>query len=399
MRSVLSLLLLLSPVSALRLLPRSGPEAGAAKFLDRFRRQAPVADDEPAGPAGPARRTLGVAAIGALAALGGSPVRASAEPTEYYVMDQLASFAPKKSPFRVGKFWLLRKPWSERKFEDKFSKVPVFIITNAKGDPYFSPTPDGESQIGRFYIDPRDAQDVLDEFLQEPATSEARLSITSMARALEIVADSSKQNRKKAVVDFPELRKPDDLTAEQQNEEMRRMLNQVHASMLAESEEMDVMHQEDAYLYWEVVGSQRASADLQNVMGARDVQRRSAKAQRAAVALPPSLVLGAEGLLVKKCGEMVTPLFFCLEDLEAAWEAMVERLPEGQRPGPPVISTYDLNDVLQLMAEAEDDKDGVQQISLQPMREARRFIQRVKRDKSTKAVLNVPADVIGRRGG
>mmetsp|Transcript_34928 Transcript_34928/g.109785 ORF Transcript_34928/g.109785 Transcript_34928/m.109785 type:complete len:110 (-) Transcript_34928:25-354(-) len=106
------------------------------------------------------------------------------------------------------------------------------------------------------------------------------------------------------------------------------------------------------------------------------------------------MVYCCEGMRTRRGGEEVMPFFASLEDLQRAYDRMAAAAGE-ENPPEMTYKAFQLYDVLRNMLIGAE---GWEKVSIEPMREGRKFVRKAKQLKSAKATLIDPADVIGRRG-
>eukprot|EP00968_Pinguiococcus_pyrenoidosus_P000598 scaffold34_cov260-Pinguiococcus_pyrenoidosus.AAC.24 len=273
------------------------------------------------------------------------------------------------------------------------------MITNGNGDPYFIPVKGANAQVGKFYLDPRDAQEVLDEFLQDAGFESARLSVVSMARAMDIMTESADQNEDNQDEELLEMGDEirelandideEFLSAQGRQEEARRQVKMMkRARLMTLDEQTDLLTEDEELplILWDFVGSLRSLEAMADATGGNTA---------ALLTEQPAYVYYIEGIKTRRGGEDVTPYFFDLADLRRAYFDVVQSMDPDEIPDElPNIKAVELEDVLKAMLIGGEDWSS---ISLEPMYEAKKFVRRAKKYTTPGAHLDEPADIIGRR--
>ncbi len=85
------------------------------------------------------------------------------------------------------------KPFSRRTLKEKLASVPCFLVCNQQGSPYLVPLETG-FDVGVVFLDPADAEEMLQSMVQNPQTADARILVMGMDKGLELVQSEPRRN-------------------------------------------------------------------------------------------------------------------------------------------------------------------------------------------------------------
>src|SRR6056297_1959131 len=85
------------------------------------------------------------------------------------------------------------KPFSRRTLKEKLASVPCFLVCNQQGSPYLVPLETG-FDVGVVFLDPADAEEMLQSMVQNPQTADARVLVMGLDKGLELVQSEPRRN-------------------------------------------------------------------------------------------------------------------------------------------------------------------------------------------------------------
>ncbi|GAB5034779.1 chloroplast inner membrane import protein tic22 [Nannochloropsis oceanica] len=85
------------------------------------------------------------------------------------------------------------KPFSRRSLKEKLASVPCFLVCNQQGSPYLVPLETG-FDVGVVFLDPADAEEMLQSMVQNPQTADARILVMGLDKGLELVQSEPRRN-------------------------------------------------------------------------------------------------------------------------------------------------------------------------------------------------------------
>jgi len=248
------------------------------------------------------------------------------------------------------------KKFTDRTLYEKMANVPVFVVTNAAGQPYLVPTygdssTEGEAfSAGLFFFDPEDAEAMMTEMLQSAGgRPDARIFAINLEKAAAMAFQPAKELGVGQMIGFRFF--PNSKQLE-------------NCGLYASEAEMKI--------------AERAAKDQKGVQKV-DVYGTQSLTQ---VSIPLFYV---PGLQIKKDRANVKPLFFSLEDAKGVWEKAKKRDKENLMPDKMKAHVLDFFGVL---TDMQQNPSETQEYGFFPMKKAIDFVKKVKRTGSSQARLH-----------
>ncbi|AEA38671.1 translocator of the inner chloroplast membrane (nucleomorph) [Cryptomonas paramecium] len=204
--------------------------------------------------------------------------------------------------------------FSSKNYYQKLSQIPVFAITNSSGQPYLTTGPEKE-QIGLIFFSHEDALALLTAMKNTHQVSDARIYIMGLDRAYRMVTADKTKNQLNQ--DFKTIFRfyPD----QKQVKNASLIVNKLN--------------------FYKTI---------------RDIP-----------------VFVADGLVVKKGKDSMTPVFFSKEDLEKTWKKMISENPDIN-----VKPTVLVVDLLKILKAMENDEKIFSKFGFFPSQKNIEFIKK-----------------------
>jgi len=249
------------------------------------------------------------------------------------------------------------KKFTKRSLEEKLANVPVFVVTNAGGQPYLVPTADGngdQMSAGLFFFDPEDAETMVLEMLQSSGElPDARIFAMNLEKAISMAfapPRGASEGQRIGFQFFP--------NAEQLK----------HCGIYAFPEEAKQARDE-------ALQKKRLNKDKPEPV---QVRKGNVKNNEIPVFYVP-------GLTVRKDRTNVKPLFFSVEDAKEMWNLTKKKDKENLMPETLNIQALNLFDVI---IDMQVKPDEWKEYGFIPMKKAMEFVKTVKRKGSSSARLH-----------
>lgn len=224
--------------------------------------------------------------------------------------------------------------YKNKNVADKLAQVPVFLVTNATGQPYLANMEESH-QVGLIFFSPKDAEKAWEQMKASPGADDAKIFPMSLDRAMEMV---------KA--------KPTPSGLRNESGQDLLMVFRLYPDTEQVSEERWSRKQQPCRSWFLTYVLLRRLCPCFLGGGWIKVRNAGKVLGRRSAAASQVPVFAVRGLVVKKGREFVQPLFLSKEDLEKNWERV--RAENPKLPRKPNIEVYGLQEILEGMEKGEE---------------------------------------------